>query len=152
MIHLSCFIFSPSTPWSTRRVSHLHIICGHCWRCILFPLSRASSFLAMLPLHNETFDKSLNHLPVHQPAATNSMHLYSTHNRHLQHLWSDQHLKSDQRPVMELFDVFRPLTVFVEELRCWCLATQGFHRVSTTGNLELLLPPNSPDSYQSQIQ
>ena len=31
------------------------------------------------------------------------MRLYSTHTLHLQHLWSDPHLESDQRFVVELF-------------------------------------------------
>ena len=54
-----------------------------------------------------------------------SMHLYFTHNPHLLHLWLDP--QSDWRSVAELFvetvNVFRPLTVFAEELHCWCLAT-----------------------------
>ena len=39
----------------------------------------------------------------------------------------------------ETVNVFRPLAVVAEKLRRWCLA-------------KLLLPPNSPDSYQKQIQ
>ena len=35
--------------------------------------------------------------------ALNSMHLHSTHTPLLQHLWSDPHLKSNPRPVVEFF-------------------------------------------------
>ena len=51
-------------------------------------------------------------------------------------------------------NVFRPLAVFAKKLHR-CLSTLSLE-VSTTGviqwNLELLLPPNSPDSHQTQLQ
>ena len=54
----------------------------------------------------------------------------------------------------ETVNLFRSLTIYAEEFHCWCLATLS-QEVSSTritqGNLELL-PPNSPDSHQTQIQ
>ena len=46
------------------------------------------------------------------------MHLHSTHT---QHLWSDLHLKSDGRSVVEFFftetvNVFRPVAIYAKEL------------------------------------
>ena len=64
--------------------------------------------------------QSLNHFLPHQPTATNSMHLHSTHTPLLLYLWSDSHLKSDQRSVVEFFvekvNMFRSLAVYAEEL------------------------------------
>ena len=46
---------------------------------------------------------SLIYFSVHQPAATNSMHLQSTCTQHLQHIQSDLLLESSQTSAMELF-------------------------------------------------
>ena len=63
---------------------------------------------------------SLNYFLVHEPAATNSMHLQSTYTPHLQQIQLDAHLKSSGTSALELFaeivNVLRPLGIFVEEL------------------------------------
>ena len=46
---------------------------------------------------------SLIYFPVHQPAATNSMHLQSTYTPHLQHIQSEAHLKSSRTSAVELY-------------------------------------------------
>ena len=46
---------------------------------------------------------SLNCFPVHQPVATNSMHLQSSSTPHLQHLQSEVHLKSSWTSTVDLF-------------------------------------------------
>ena len=46
---------------------------------------------------------SLIYFSVHQPGATNSMHLQSTCTQHLQHIQSDLLLESSQTSAMELF-------------------------------------------------
>ena len=87
------------------------------------------------------------------------MHLHSSQTPFLQHLWLDLHLKPDQRSVVEFLaetiNMFTQLAAYTEELHCRCLATlsEEVHTTGITqGNLELLLPPNSPDSHQTQIQ
>ena len=46
---------------------------------------------------------SLNYFPVHQPAATNSLHLQSTYTPHLQPIQSEASLKSSRTSAVELF-------------------------------------------------
>ena len=46
---------------------------------------------------------SLNYFPVHQPAATNSMHLQSTYTPHLQHIQSEAHMESSRTSAVELY-------------------------------------------------
>ena len=46
---------------------------------------------------------SLNYFPVHQPAATNSMHLQSTYTPHLQHIQSEANLESSRTSTVELY-------------------------------------------------
>ena len=108
---------------------------------------------------------NLNHFLIQQPAATNSMHVQSTHNPHSKHLQSDLHLESDWKSVVEHFrrnslhvkavDCFlrgAPLLMFDGVLN----ASLSEEKISTAGvargNLELLLPPNSPASKPNQTQ
>ena len=107
---------------------------------------------------------NLYHFLVHQPAATNSMHLQSTHLLNLHHPLSDPHLKSGRRSAVQLFcgnsqhvnpvDCFRrgvPSLMFDGFLYvtlCEEISTTGI----TQGNLELPLPPDSLDSHQTQEQ
>ena len=46
---------------------------------------------------------SLNYFPVHQPAATNFMHLQSTYTPHLQHIQSEAHMESSRTFAVELY-------------------------------------------------
>ena len=55
------------------------------------------------PKEKISFSLSLNYFPVHQPAATNSMHLQSTYTPNLQHIQSGAHLESSRTSAIELF-------------------------------------------------
>ena len=63
---------------------------------------------------------SLNYFTVHQPSATNSIHLHFTHTPHWQHLQSQAPLESGRKPALELFsgnfERLKPLVVFPGEL------------------------------------
>ena len=54
--------------------------------------------------HKKTFPSvwpTLTHFPVHQPAATNSMHPQSTHTPHPQHIQSEAHMESSRTSAVE---------------------------------------------------
>ena len=100
-----------------------------------------------------------NKLLVHQPAATNSMHLqptqtpiYSTSSR--MRIWNSVgslwwHF-SDGFQIVDCFLIGAPSLMFDRILN----ATLSQDKLSTTwvpqGNVELSLPPNSLDSHQTQ--
>ena len=90
-------------------------------------------------------------VPQHQPAATNSMPLQSTHTPHLQHLQSDPHLESGRRFVVVLFCVnslrvktvgcFRRGDSSLMNSKCDSVCGKGFHHWGYTG--ECWTPPAS---------
>ena len=102
---------------------------------------------------------NLNHFFVHQPAATNSMHLQSTHTPHSQPLQWDLHLEPGRRSAVELF---WGNSLCVKTVCCFrrgapSLMLDGILNVTLSeemvstigvsqGNLALFLCPNSPDS------
>ena len=74
---------------------------------------------------------SLSYFPVHQPAATNSMHLQSASTPHLQHIQSEAHLESSRisamKPFCGFWMRFCPIILFIY-IKHWrnfleCLAT-----------------------------
>ena len=108
---------------------------------------------------------NLNRFFVHQPAATNSMHLQSTHTPHSQRLQWDLHLEPSRRSAVELFcgNSLCVKTVCFFRRGAPSLMLDGILNVTlseekvstigvTQGNLALFLCPKSPDSQQTQIQ
>ena len=106
---------------------------------------------------------SLNYYHVHQPVATNSMHLQSTYTPYLQHLSNQRHIWNPFKHLQWSF-----LQKQSTSLGCWTgfyvwlcpIIHYSLQKVwgeasitgVTQGNLRLTLLPNSLDLHQTQKQ
>ena len=101
-----------------RRSTHTKLHCpfyplpsnrsGRCTSLVFFNLAITGRITTSgIPKSSEVrfliIWRESNHFLVQQPVARNSMHLHFTHTSHLQLHWSDPHLESDGRSVVELF-------------------------------------------------